>query len=166
MGLFEVLFGKKNKIEPEKKEPEKKTGETVYLTQTVVFGMHMYRTAGEDSSVYFVDENRGIRKMLVDSRGKIQNFPGIVREEFWQKEVTPRALEPQIRFRTSFEKRNGMWILLWQIQPDGRYWEDEDGFGAENEEEVILYTFVDRDGNFTGPFRIYSVGMKKYYSEN
>ena len=39
-----------------------------YLTRTVVFGMHLYRQPGEDSSVYFVDEQRGIRKMLV---GKI-----------------------------------------------------------------------------------------------
>ncbi len=133
-----------------------------YLTETVVFGMHRYRSPGEDSSVYFVDDVRGIRKLLVDSQGNIQNFPGIVKEAFWMKEVSPYALKPQIRFRTEFTKRIQTWIMLWQIQPDGRYWADDDGFGMENEEEVILYTYIDMDGNFTGPFRIYEIGSHPY----
>jgi len=134
------------------------------LTQTVVFGMHLYRRPDEDSTVYFVDEKRNIKKKLVDKMGKILNFPGIEKEEFWTKEVTsPNAFQPQIRFRTSFEKRENSWIMLWQIQPDGRYWEDEDGYGMEKEEEVVLYTFVDQNGDFTGPFQIYSVGMKEYF---
>ncbi len=133
-----------------------------YLTETVVFGMHRYRTRGEDSSVYFVDEARGIRKMLVDSRGVIQDFPGIIREDFWVRQISPRALQPQIRFRTSFEKRGNGWIMLWQIQPDGQYWEDEDRFGGTNDLEVTLYTHVDGDGNFTDPFRIYQIGSRNY----
>ena len=47
---------------------------TPYLTQPVIYGMHAYRRPGEDSSVYFVDEERGIRKMLVDQEGNIQKF--------------------------------------------------------------------------------------------
>lgn len=135
-----------------------------YLTQTVVFGMHLYRSKDEDSSVFFVDENRGIRKMLVDTYGRIQDFPGIVEKDFWTKEISSGDLKPLIRFRTSFEKRENGWIMLWQIQPDGRYWEDDDGFGMENEEDITLYTFVDMDGCFTGPFRIYRVGSQRYDS--
>ena len=127
--------------------------------------MHMYRTADEDSSVYFVDETRGIKKMLVDSKGNICNFPGMVKEDFWTKEVAPNYLKPQIRFRSSFEKREKGWIFLWQLQPDGRYWEDEDGFGAEHDVEVTLYTLVDMDGHFTQPFRIYQLGYVGYSLE-
>ena len=65
---------------------------TPYLTQPVIYGMHMYRRPGEDSSVYFVDEERGIRKMLVDQEGNIQNFPGIIMENFWVEEVAERSL--------------------------------------------------------------------------
>lgn len=137
--------------------------EPVYLTQTVIFGMHPYRSADEDSTVYFVDENRGIRKMLTDTWGNIQNFPGIIQEDFWVKEVAPNYLKPRVGFRSSFEKREGGWLFLWQLQPDGWYWADEDGFGAEKDAEVILYTFVDLDGNFTGPFRIYSMDGKSYF---
>ena len=128
--------------------------ESPYLTQTVVFGMHQYRRADEDSSVYFVDERQGIRKMLVNSRGVIQNFPGFKDKEKLAKLVDANALTPQIRFRTSFEKRDNRWIMHWEIQPDGRYWEDEDGFGGTNDEEVTLFTYVDENGNFTGPFEL------------
>ena len=138
--------------------------EPAYLTQTVIFGMHPYRSADEDSSVYFVDENRGIRKMLTDSRGNIQNFPGMIKEDFWAKEVAPNYLKPCVGFRSSFEKREDGWLFLWQLQPDGWYWADEDGFGAEKDVEVILYTFVDLDGNFTGPFRLYSLDGTSYFA--
>ena len=65
---------------------------TPYLTQPVIYGIHAYRRPGEDSSVYFVDEERGIRKMLVDQEGNIQNFPGIIMENFWVEEVAERSL--------------------------------------------------------------------------
>lgn len=132
------------------------------LTRTVTSGMHRYRQLGEDSTVYFVDENRGIQKTLVDSLGRIQDFPGIVEEDFWVKKISGSCLEPQIHFRTVFEKRGEGWIMLWTVQPGGSYWSDIDGFGVKRDKAVILYTFVDGDGNFTDPFRIYSVGWRRY----
>lgn len=147
-------------VTPQKQEP--KRAESVYLTETVTFGMHPYRSADEDSSVFFVDENRGIRKMIIDSLGNIQNFPGIIKEEFWVKEVAPNYLKQQVRFRSDFEKRENGWIFLWQLQPDGWYWADEGGFGAENDSEVVLYTYLDLNGDFTGPFRIYKLGNAGY----
>ena len=148
MGWLSNLFKKQAPSASEVKR------ESPYLTQTVVFGMHQYRRAGEDSSVYFVDEKRGIRKMLVNSQGVIQRFPGFKDKEKLAKLVDAYALTPQIRFRTSFEKRDARWKVYWQIQPDGRYWEDEDGFGGTNDEEVTLFTYVDENGDFTGPFEL------------
>lgn len=147
-------------VTPKKQEP--KRTEPVYLTETVTFGMHPYRSADEDSSVFFVDENRGIRKMIIDSRGNIQNFPGVIKEDFWVKYVAPNYLKQQVRFRSSFEKRDNGWIFLWQLQPDGWYWADEGGFGAEKDSEVVLYTYLDLNGDFTGPFRIYQLGNAGY----
>lgn len=126
-----------------------------YLTNMVTYGCR-------EDSVYFVDEQHGIRTVLVDSTGTIQNFPGIIKEDFWTSQVSPNATKPGIRFRTSFEQRNDRWIMLWQIQPDGRYWADEDGFGIEDDLEVTLYTYVDQHGQFTGPFRIYQLGNQPY----
>ena len=129
--------------------------QTAHLTKTVIFG---YR----DSAVYFVDENRKIRKQLVDEGGNICRFPGILREDFWISAVSERALQPTVRFRTSFEDSADGWIMLWTLQPDGDYWCDESGFGGGNEQEVVLYTHVDLDGNYTGPFRIYQLGEQCY----
>ena len=165
--LFEPNTGKQETPAPEapaaKPEEAKAEPRPPYLTETVVFGMHRYRSANEDSTVYFVDEARGIRKKLIDREGRILDFPGIVEEDFWKQEVPARSLQPQIRFRTSFEKRDGRWILLWQIWPDGMYWMDDDGYGMTPDEEVTLYTFLDADGNYTGPFRIYRMGSRRFY---
>lgn len=168
MKFLSKLFAKKlpkpapaaETASPEKQEP--KRTESVYLTKTVTFGMHQYRREDEDSSVFFVDENRGIRKMIIDSCGNIQHFPGIQKEAFWVKHVAPNYLKRQVRFRSHFEKRENGWIFLWQLQPDGWYWADEDGFGAENDWEVVLYTYLDLNGDFTGPFRIYRLGERGY----
>lgn len=96
-------------IPPQKPEP--KRTEPVYLTSSVTFGMRR----DKDCSICFVDENRGIRKVIVDSCGIIQNFPGIVKEDFWVEEVVPNFLQEEVRFRSEFEKRENGWIFLWQM---------------------------------------------------
>ena len=126
------------------------------------YGMHRYRTADEDSTVYYIDEARGIRKMIVDRYGNIQNFPGFKKDDSWIGAVDEYYLKPQIRFRTDFEKWNGRFIMLWEIQPDGRYWGDDDGFGMEGGPEVIVYTFLNENGDFDGPFRVYRVGRQYF----
>lgn len=165
MKLLMRLFGKKTEAVKGKKpsgQAKEKSGETVCLTETVTFGMHPYRSADEDSSVFFVDEKNGVRKMIIDSRGNIQNFPGMIEEEFWVKHVTPNRLKPRVGFRSSFEKRENGWIFLWQLQPDGWYWADEGGFGGEDDLKVVLYTYLNLRGDFTGPFRIYQLGSRGY----
>lgn len=143
---FSGLLGKETP-KPELHRQE----EPVYLTETVVFGHG-------DSTVYFVDEIRQIRKLLVDANGVIRNFPGIQKEDFWVRQIPANALLPKVRYRTSFEKRDGRWLMLWTIQPDGDYWRDSSGFGAEDDAEVVLHTYVDGNGDFTGPFRLYTLG--------
>ena len=39
-----------------------------------------------------------------------------------------------------------------EIQPDGRYWMDEDGFGMEDDEEIWLCADIDEEGRFITPF--------------
>ena len=163
MKFFE-LFRKKEKTSAQVDKPEpKELGP--HMSDNCTFGMHLYRSADEDSTIYFLHPAKGIRKKIVDWEGRILDFPGVEKESSWAEELAPNALKPQIRFRTSFEKRGDRHIMLWQVQPDGRYWEDDDGFGAENEEEITLYTYLDDQGRFTGPFRLYRWGRTKYLSE-
>ncbi len=157
MVLLGKMFKQKDSKDiAEKPEiPKPPIAEHPPLTQWVTFGR------GEP--VYFIDKGRGIQKPIVDLDGNICNFPGFVQEDFWVSQVDSCYLKPLIRFRTSFGLRDGRLIMYWEIQPDGRYWEDEDGFGGTSDAEVTLYTFLDENGDFTGPFRVYSIGAHNYY---
>ena len=157
MGLLGKLFKRKDSKDiMEKPEiPIVQTAEDPPLTQWVTYGR------GEP--VYFIDESRGIQKPIVDLDGNICNFPGFVQEDLWVSQVDPCYLKPLIRFRTSCGQRDGRLIMYWEIQPDGRYWEDEDGFGGTSDAEVTLYTFLNENGDFTGPFRVYRIGTHNYY---
>lgn len=47
----------------------------------------------------------------------------------------------------------GAAMVQWTLYPDGRYFEDEDGFGGENCSEVNVYGFMDKAGRMVIPFR-------------
>ena len=67
-----------------------------------------------------------------------------------------RSLSPdlmaKIRSRDAFFPtmirgfQNGKAELEWQINPDGRYYMDDDGFGMTDDEQVALYGVIDRTG--------------------
>lgn len=138
--------------------------ETAYLSTYVTFGMHAYRTKNEDCSVYYIDNTRGISRMVIDQNGQFCDFPITVTEDFWKAYLRdPGALKNQIRFRTSFEKMNGGFVVLWTVQPDGRYWADADGYGATSDVEITLYSFLDTNGVICAPFRIYRLGTESFY---
>lgn len=139
--------------------------ETAHLSCPVTFGLHLYRTEGEDPSIAYVDDERGIHRMVVDRNGQFCDFPVVITEDFWIHSLQdPSALKNQIRFRTSFEKVNGGFMVLWNIQPDGRYWADAHGFGGTSDIEITLYSFLDTEGKICVPFRIYRLGNQIYYT--
>lgn len=41
---------------------------------------------------------------------------------------------------------NGVAEVSWQLNPDGRYYMDDDGFGMTDDEEITIYGYVDRMG--------------------
>ena len=142
------------------------TKKKVGFSASYTLGNHLYRSRGEKVSIEFDNAKRGIHKQIIDDSGRILQFPGIIQEEFWIKEINMGSLEPVVRYRSSFQTiGNGNYRMIWQIQPDGRYWEDEDGFGAESDAEIELYADIDEDGNFLGPFKIYKLGIKRYLLE-
>lgn len=49
--------------------------------------------------------------------------------------------------------QNGVSMLSWTLYPDGRYFEDEDGFGGENCNETTVYAFINTNGKIVIPFR-------------
>ena len=53
----------------------------------------------------------------------------------------------RVEFCADFEKHEDGHRCLWTIQPEGRYRADEDGFGAENDSEIVLYSDLDKNGS-------------------
>ncbi len=49
--------------------------------------------------------------------------------------------------------KNGVAFVHWTAYPDGIYFADEDGFGAESNDEVNVYAYIDRDGRTVIPFQ-------------
>lgn len=131
------------------------------LSQWITYGNHLYRGPREIAEVIFFSKSKDIRKTIVDNNGVIINFPGIAEPEKVHQYIECDTIYPVIRFETVFERTSKDRILMiWEVQPDGRYW-DDDGFGSDNSLEVCLYTHLDSNGNFTGPFRLYSINGRK-----
>jgi hypothetical protein len=48
---------------------------------------------------------------------------------------------------------NRVALVWWTLYPDGRFFEDEDGFGGENCNETTVYAYMDILGKIIIPFR-------------
>ena len=104
-----------------------------------------------------------MKEKFINKDKEFLNFPGIENEELVKKYMN-LSLEKYARFGIGFDKTDdGRRILIWTVQPDGRYWADDDGFGMEDDDEINLYAYVDDDGNFLSKFRIYDIGNIKFF---
>ena len=115
---------------------------------------------------YFSKDRKPISSLddILNDAGQFVNYPGIENEELLSEFFKGTVIEPVVQFRSEFERQDdGRYLVIWQIQPDGRYWADEDGFGAESDYEIRLYSYVDKYGKFEAPFRIYNIGDTKYF---
>jgi len=92
-------------------------------------------------------------RCIVDGEGMIQNFPG-VQEGDW-REAAEFPVDSRVRFAFwIYGYKDGKAAVRWLVQPDGRYFEDEDGFGAEHCEEIEMHSYLDEEGRFTEPFSV------------
>lgn len=157
--VFRKLFDKKNQpnqpvegntTQAERPEPRYKLGNGFYWeyeqSSNGIGGYHpvnAYLLKMDDPSV---------KRCIVGEDGAIQNFPGIV-EGPWKSSLE-YPLDRKTRFRFwIYAYKDGKAPVEWTLQPDGRYFEDENGFGGENCEEIVLRSYIDTDGFFTEPFK-------------
>ena len=49
--------------------------------------------------------------------------------------------------------KNGVAQVSWQLNPDGMYFMDEDGFGVTDDDEVEIYGFIDCQGKILVKFQ-------------
>lgn len=53
-----------------------------------------------------------------------------------------------------YQYKNGVAEVEWQLNPDGMYYRDEDGFGITDDEEINLYGAIDRKGKVVKKFTL------------
>ena len=49
--------------------------------------------------------------------------------------------------------KNGVAEVSWQLNPDGRYYMDDDGFGMTDDKEIEIYGFIDQNAKVVVKFR-------------
>ena len=73
-----------------------------------------------------------------------------------------RAREMSAQFPTFIRGfRNGVAEVSWQLNPDGRYYMDDDGFGMTNDEEITIYGFIDSEMNVLVKFQYIDEDWKR-----
>lgn len=50
--------------------------------------------------------------------------------------------------------RNGVGEVSWKLNPDGRYYMDDGGYGMTDDVEVEIYGYIGRNGRVLEPFRM------------
>ncbi|MCH5251493.1 MAG: hypothetical protein J1F22_00845 [Lachnospiraceae bacterium] len=124
-----------------------------------------FKTDDIRNTVVFYNPEKNIKRTIIENR-KICDFPGIANEELIMPYYEEgKTIPPITRFGYScecYDREKPQFIMYWMIQPDGRYYADDDGFGAENQSEIQLYAFLDDEGRFEGPFRIRRIGSTMF----
>ncbi len=93
----------------------------------------------------------GFAARITDREGRFVRFPG-AEEGGWRQDLT-MPFTPRCRFRCwIYREEDGSLSFEWMVQPDGRYWGDDGGFGMEHDVQVTLFAPMDEEGSFTGPF--------------
>lgn len=73
-----------------------------------------------------------------------------------------RAQEMSAQFPTFIRGfRKGVAEVSWQLNPDGRYYMDEDGFGMTSDEEVTVYGYIDSEMNVLVKFQYIDEDWKR-----
>ena len=54
-----------------------------------------------------------------------------------------------------FKDKKGLYRVEWTVQPDGRYYADEDGYGMTDDEEIIIHGYIDAQARVIGKFKLY-----------
>ena len=113
--------------------------------------------------VFFRNETcLDVIEAVLDEKGNIRNFPGIIEDERWTKEQQ-LIIKEEVAFEAKFYPLdNDRYLMLWLVQPCGTYWMDRDGFGIEDDLSIELYSIVNKHGEFEKPFELYSIDYEPY----
>lgn len=120
----------------------------------------------QDLSLYFTDGEGRVTGRILDEEGAFVTFPGVEETEELRRELDGFCIVPELQYELYVKARQGGgWRIYWTVRPDGRYWMDSWGFGAEDYEDMELWADLDEAGRFCTPFRLFCVGKKYFIKE-
>lgn len=153
--------------------PGKSIDEKLYLVLSAMdFTRNGYRVSelGEGMSVieqviwgwwkqrYLIDNKRYRAYEIMDGNMDFVNFT--TDDVDWDsikqlpEKAKMRAQEMSAQFPTFIRGfRKVVAEVSWQLNPDGRYYMDEDGFGMTSDEEITVYGFIDSEMNVLVKFQ-------------
>lgn len=132
-----------------------------YLNTDHIGQIHSECFYNPDFRVILTNADKATRIQIIEQDGTICNFPGIERCQALCAEINIDRIRPVVSYSTAFHKcENGQHLMIWTVRPDGKFWMDSWGFGAEDYESVKLYSYIDENGQFTAPFKLYSIGSR------
>ncbi len=107
---------------------------------------------------YLIDEENRRAYEIMNS---YTNFTNFTKSDIdWDsigklpEEARERAQYLDAHFPTFIHQfKNGVAEVSWQLNPDGRYYMDDDGYGMTPDEEITVYAFIDREMNILTKFR-------------
>lgn len=108
------------------------------------------------TNMYLLNENDDTFCLkILDKNGHIVNFPGLDIGNY------KNQLEINTNSRANFSfninrAEDGLFTVEWTLQPDGRYFEDDEGYGAENCIELIACSTITSNGKYLSSFKINS----------
>lgn len=125
-------------------------GEGMSVIEQVIWGWWKQR--------YLIDNKNCRAYEIMDGNMDLVNFTtdDIDWDSIKQlpEKAKTRAQEMSAQFPTFIRGfRKGVAEVSWQLNPDGRYYMDEDGFGMTSDEEITVYGFIDSEMNVLVKFR-------------
>lgn len=144
-----------------KKLTEKKLKEELYKTNDLGEGMGVvYQLINGWWKLRYILNNNTKTAFEFMSRG--QYLMTVKEEDIEWSTLKELPEDVQNNARTQFAMyptfvegfSNGVARVRWQINPDGRYWMDDDGFGMTSDVEVEIYGYINKEGKVVGKFRL------------
>lgn len=127
-----------------------KIGEGLSVIEQSIWGWWKQR--------YLIDHNNGRAYEIMDGN---MNFVNFTTEDIdWEslavlpEGVKSRAQSLSAQFPTFIRKfSNGIAEVSWQLNPDGKYYMDEDGYGMTDDKEITVYGYIDTEMNVLVKFQ-------------
>jgi hypothetical protein len=124
--------------------------------QTIDLGEGVFIYYTQKDEIVFENRIKNVKFMMKDSYGQLNNIccSDIDFEKVDRLENSHNAHMLLAKYGFGVDSfNNGIALVWWTLYPDGRYFEDEDGFGGENCDETTVYAYINTSGNVVIPFQ-------------